>query len=82
MKSLSPQMNKLTILVESDVYEGLQSKIGRGKISKFINDTVKPFVLDDGELRKQYQELADSSNKKEVQEWFATPVVINSENVW
>lgn len=35
---------KLTITLDEDVYEGLHKVIGRGKISRFIEDLVRPHV--------------------------------------
>ena len=36
---------KLTITVDEDVYEGLHKKIGRCKISKFVEELVRPHVV-------------------------------------
>ena len=36
---------KLTITLDENVYHELHSVIGRGKISQFIENLVKPYVL-------------------------------------
>ena len=36
---------KLTITVDEKVYEGLHKKIGPRKISKFVEELVRPHVL-------------------------------------
>ena len=36
---------KLTITVDEAVYEGLARIVGRGRISRFIEDLVRPHVL-------------------------------------
>jgi len=36
---------KLTITVDEEVYRGLHEAIGRGKISKFVEDLVRPHVV-------------------------------------
>jgi len=36
---------KLTISIDEKVYEGLHAVIGRRRISKFIEDLVRPHVL-------------------------------------
>ena len=36
---------KLTITVDSDVYEGLHAVIGRRRISRFLNDLARPRVV-------------------------------------
>jgi hypothetical protein len=75
-------MNKLTILVEPEVYRGLYAKVGRGKISKFINDSVKPLLSNQEDLKKQYQELALESNTSEAGAWQKVISSITSENSW
>ena len=37
---------KMTIVVEDAVYQGLQEKVGPGQISNFIEDLVRPHVVD------------------------------------
>ncbi len=60
---------KLTITVEQDVYAGLNSLIGRGRISAFINALVRPHVIQD-ELEKAYAEMAkDEKREQEAEEW-------------
>ncbi len=60
---------KLTITVESEVYEGLSEQIGRGRISAFINALVRPHVVKQ-ELEKAYEEMAnDKEREKEAYEW-------------
>jgi predicted CopG family antitoxin len=36
---------KLTITVDEEVYEGLHKRIGRRKISKFVQELVRPHVV-------------------------------------
>ena len=36
---------KLTVTINEEVYEGLRRVIGPGKISRFIEDLVRPHVL-------------------------------------
>jgi predicted CopG family antitoxin len=60
---------KLTITVEESVYEGLHRVIGRRRISRFIEDLVKPYVLRRG-LESAYQQMAqDEAREKEALEW-------------
>jgi predicted CopG family antitoxin len=54
---------KLTITVDERVYQGLYNNIGEGKISKFIETLIKPYVLNQ-EL--EYKNIA--ANEKEEQE--------------
>jgi predicted CopG family antitoxin len=60
---------KLTITVDEKVYEGLQKIIGRGRISRFIEDLVKPYLLDQ-DLEAAYQQMAqDEAREAEALEW-------------
>jgi len=83
MKTISKKKNKLTILVESEVYKGLHEKIGRGKISKYINDKVKPFVTNENSISSSYAEMAkDSSRETNAKEWITITEDFNTENSW
>jgi predicted CopG family antitoxin len=50
---------KLTITIDEQVYRGLHSVIGRGHISSFIEDLVRPHVLYPN-LEAAYQEMAEA----------------------
>jgi len=49
---------KLTITVDDDVYEGLHRVVGARKISRFIQDRVRPHLIDEDELEASYAALA------------------------
>jgi hypothetical protein len=60
---------KLTITVDDDVYEGLHSRIGRRRISRFINDLARPLVSE-SELEAGYRAMAaDVQYEREAMEW-------------
>lgn len=60
---------KLTITVDSKVYEGLHSVIGRGNISQFLERLARPYVLNE-DLAASYREMAnDSEREAEASEW-------------
>lgn len=60
---------KLTITVEEGVYEGLHRVIGRRRISRFIEELVKPYVLRRS-LEAAYQQMAqDEAREKEALAW-------------
>jgi len=60
---------KLTVTVDAEVYEGLRKNIGPGKISKFIEDLVRPHVIRPN-LESAYAEMAkDKKREKEAMEW-------------
>ena len=48
---------KLTIMIDDAVYEGLHRVVGRGSISKFIEDLARPHVAQ-RDLSAQYREAA------------------------
>jgi predicted CopG family antitoxin len=60
---------KLTITVDEEVYEGLHKVIGRGRISKFVEDLVRPHVVRPN-LEAEYAEMSrDEEREKEALEW-------------
>lgn len=63
---------KLTITIAEDVYRGLHRKVGRGHISGFIEQLVRPHVVEDGEseLEIAYREMAaDRERERDAWEW-------------
>ena len=60
---------KLTLSVDEEVYEGLHKTIGPRKISKFIEELVRPHVVRP-DLESAYAEMAkDRKREKEALEW-------------
>jgi predicted CopG family antitoxin len=60
---------KLTLTIYEDVYEALRKVIGQRKISRFIEDLVKPHVLKK-DLYDAYREMgADTACETEALEW-------------
>ncbi len=60
---------KLTITIDKEVYEGLHKTIGPRKISKFIEELAKPYVVRPN-LESAYAEMAkDKKREKEALEW-------------
>jgi len=59
----------MTITLDEAVYEGLHRTVGRHKISQFIENLLRPHVLDAG-LDKGYRAMAsDKEREAEAQEW-------------
>lgn len=64
---------KLTITVADDVYRGLHEKVGRGNISGFIEELVRPHVVSADELDAAYRAMAaDEQREREALEWIET----------
>ncbi len=60
---------KLTITLNEAVYQGLHLIIGNRKISKFIENLVKPYVIN-SEMELAYKEMAqDLIAEQEALEW-------------
>ncbi len=60
---------KLTITVDEVVYEGLHKRIGPRKISKFVQELVRPYVVRP-DLESAYAEMAkDKKREKEALQW-------------
>jgi hypothetical protein len=54
---------KLTITVDERVYDGLHSVIGRGRISRFIEDLVRPYVIAP-DLEAEYRDMAEDEERE------------------
>ena len=60
---------KLTITVHEDVYTGLRKVIGPRKISRFIEDLVRPHVVK-AKLEAAYKQMAqDEAREAQALEW-------------
>lgn len=60
---------KLTITVDEQVYEGLYQIVGRRRISRFIEDLVRPYVIHQ-ELETAYKQMAqEEARESEALEW-------------
>ncbi len=60
---------KLTITIDEEVYKGLHAVIGRGRISRFLEDLARPHVVS-RELEAAYEEMAsDEVREAEAAEW-------------
>jgi predicted CopG family antitoxin len=60
---------KLTITVDEEVYKGLHQNIGPRKISRFVQELVRPHVVRPN-LEPGYAEMAkDKRREKEAAEW-------------
>jgi predicted CopG family antitoxin len=66
---------KLTITIDDDVYRGLYQHVGRGDISRFIENLVRPHVVLDSDLEQEYREAAeDEKAEAEAQQWIEARV--------
>jgi predicted CopG family antitoxin len=60
---------KMTITLDEEVYEGLHRTIGKRKMSQFIEDLVKPHVMDTS-MDDAYKAMAaDKEREDEAMEW-------------
>ncbi|MEA3267174.1 MAG: addiction module antitoxin [Candidatus Fermentibacteria bacterium] len=60
---------KLTLTIDEEVYYGLQEVIGRGKISRFVEDLVRPHVVE-RDLYGAYKDMAANElRESEALEW-------------
>jgi len=60
---------KLTVTINEEVYDGLRTVIGPRKISRFIEDLVRPHVLKN-DMYSAYKEMAsDQIRESEALEW-------------
>jgi predicted CopG family antitoxin len=60
---------KLTIMVDEDVYDGLYREVGARRISQFIEELVRPHVIEP-DLDAAYAAMAaDEAREAEAGEW-------------
>ena len=60
---------KLTVTIDEEVFDGLRTVIGPRKISRFIEDLVRPHVVK-RDLYAAYKEMAaDGIRESEALEW-------------
>ena len=60
---------KLTITIDEEVYAGLYQVVGRGRISRFIEAVVRPYVVY-GDIEHGYRAMADDPEREaEAMEW-------------
>ena len=60
---------KLTITIDEEVYKGLHNAIGKRRISRFIEELVRPHVSPQS-LEDAYAEMArDEDREAEALEW-------------
>lgn len=66
---------KLTITVDELVYDGLYRVVGPRRISQFIEDLVRPHVVDE-DLHLAYAEMAaDEAREAAATEWSESLIV-------
>ncbi len=60
---------KLTLTIDAEVYDGLKEVVGPRKISRFIEDLVRPHVVRK-ELYAAYEKMAaDCGREEEALKW-------------
>lgn len=73
---------KLTITIDERVYEGLYRVVGARKISGFIEDLVRPYVLHP-DLEAAYAEMAQDEEREEVAlQWAEAMVGDLADETW
>lgn len=62
-------MRKLTITIDEDVYQGLQTRVGPRRISRFLNDLARPLVIAEAIDEGYRQMAADGLREAEAEAW-------------
>ena len=60
---------KLTVTIDEEVYDGLRSVVGPRKISRFIEDLVRPHVIKKDMYAAYEAMAADKVREAEALEW-------------
>jgi len=73
---------KLTITIDEKVYEGLYEVVGPRRISRFIEDLVRPHVLH-ADLDAAYAQMAsDEEREQAALEWTEVTVGDAGDETW
>lgn len=60
---------KMTITIDKEVYDALYRVVGKGNISKFLENLARPHVLQE-DLASAYRAMAaDTDREREALEW-------------
>ncbi len=65
-------LKKLTITVDETVYDGLYKVVGPRRISQFIEDLVRPHVIEGDLSAADAQLAADEAREADAAEWADT----------
>jgi len=73
---------KLTITIDEQIYEGLYRVIGPRRISRFIEDLVRPHVLYP-DLKAAYQQMAQDEERESLAlEWAEVTIGDVNHEAW
>ncbi len=73
---------KLTITIDETVYQALHKVVGRGKISRFIEDLVRPHVMYQ-DLESGYRQMAqDEARESEALIWSEATIGDIANETW
>jgi hypothetical protein len=62
-------VKKLTITIADEVYDGLYRRVGRRRISRFLESLARPHVVGE-DLQAAYRAMAaDEVREREAREW-------------
>lgn len=73
---------KLTITVDAEVYDGLYRTVGAGRISHFIEELVRPYVLHVDLADGYAQMAADEAREREALEWSEATIGETLDEAW
>lgn len=74
---------KVTLMLDTQVYEGLRERVGARGIGAYLSDLARPHVST-ADLEAGYRALAaDEESERLAKEWLdGTEEPLNDENVW
>lgn len=65
---------KVTVALDSLVYQGLVQKVGKRKIGAFLSHIARPHVVE-ADLDRAYEAMAaDEKREQEAREWLDAPI--------
>ncbi len=83
--STKVKKQKVTLMLDTQVYQGLLAKFGARGIGSYLSFLARPYVVESA-LEDGYKAMAaDAEREREAQEWqngFTEPEIATTEEVW
>lgn len=83
MKTNTNTKKKVTLMIDTKVYEGLRARVGARGVGAYLSQLARPYAKVE-ELEESYKALAASEDDEHLaKEWLdGTEDPIDDENVW
>ncbi len=78
-----PNKTKVTLMIDTAVYLGLQEKVGVRGLGEYLSQLARPYVVKSALAASYKEQAADKQNKEEAGWWEDSDgAEIKAENTW